>query len=71
MKSMNSIENRPYLYSPELMAELENVLRQPYAPPDREAMARACQQINRMREATRRLTGEIEVAVDLIRDARK
>ena len=53
------------------MAELENVLRQPYAPPDREAMARACQQINRMREATRRLTGEIEVAVDLIRDARK
>jgi hypothetical protein len=66
---MNTTKKKPH--SPELLAELENVLRNPYAPPDREAMAKGCKQINRMREETRRLTGQLDVAVDLIRDARK
>jgi hypothetical protein len=55
----------------ELRAELEEVMRNPYAAPDREALAKACKQMNRMREETRKKTGELDVAVDLIRDARK
>jgi len=59
------------LISPELLAELEEALRNPYAAPDPEAMAKACKQINRMREVTRKKLGELDVAVELIRDARK
>lgn len=59
------------LISAELLDELAEVLRDPYAAPDREGMAKACRQMNRMREETRKKTGELDVAVDLIRDARK
>jgi hypothetical protein len=67
--AMNVTEKN--LISPELLAELEEVLRNPYAAPDPEAMAKACKQINRMREETRKKMGELDVAVELIRDARK
>jgi hypothetical protein len=66
---MNVTENK--LISPELLAELNEVLRNPYAAPDPAGMAKACKQIDRMREETRKKTGELNVAVDLIRDARK
>ena len=66
---MNLTENN--LIPAEILAELEEVLRNPYAAPNREAMAKACKQMNRMREETRKKTGELDVAVNLIRDARK
>jgi hypothetical protein len=66
---MNVTENN--LIPAEFLAELEEVLRNPYAAPDPEGMAKACKQMNRMREETRKKTGELDVAVDLIRDARK
>ena len=66
---MNIVEKS--LIPPGLLAELEEVLRNPYEAPDREAMAKACKQMNRMREETRKKMGELDVAVDLIRDARK
>jgi hypothetical protein len=56
---------------PEWVAELEGILRDPYAPPDPKEMAKACKEIDRMREDTRKKMGELDVAVDLIRDARK
>jgi hypothetical protein len=55
----------------DLVAALGDFLRDPYAPPDREEMAKACKELDRMREETRKTKGEVAVAVDLIRDARK
>jgi hypothetical protein len=66
---MNATDN--HLISPEILAELEAVLRDPYAAPDPKEMAKACRQINRMREETRKKMGDLDVAVDLVRDARK
>lgn len=37
---------------------------------DPEAMRRACEDMDRMREATFRRIGEVNVAVDLVRSAR-
>jgi hypothetical protein len=50
---------------------LADVLADPYAAPDHDAMAKACRQMNRIREETRENTGDLDVAVDFIRDARK
>lgn len=69
MKAMKTKEK--HHFSPEIMAELAEVLRDPYAPPDPPAMAKACKQIDRTREETRKSSGELDVAVDLIRDARR
>ena len=55
------------LLSSGFIAELEEVLRDPYSPPERKAMAKACKQIDRMREETRKRMGEMEVAVGLVR----
>jgi len=66
---MNATESN--LISAELLAELEEALRDPYAAPDPATMAKACKQMNRMREETKKKTGELNVAVELIRDARK
>ncbi len=55
---------------PELIADMEEALRNPYERPDPEAMAKACKQMNRMREETRKRTGQLNVAVNLVRDAR-
>ncbi|MGH6796323.1 MAG: hypothetical protein ACREDH_14270 [Methylocella sp.] len=38
---------------------------------DREAMRKARQEMNRMREETRQRIGVVDMAVDLVRDARK
>jgi hypothetical protein len=65
---MNVTENN--LIAPEILAELAEVLRNPYAAPDPEAMAKACKQMNRMREETRKKTGDLDVVIDLIGDAR-
>ena len=37
---------------------------------DPEAMNRACERMDRMREEMRQRVGEVEVAVDLIRESR-
>jgi len=65
-----NVNKKPF-FSPEILAEMEDVLRNPYAAPDPIEMAKACKQIDRMREETRRERGELDVAVKLIRDARK
>jgi hypothetical protein len=38
---------------------------------DPDAMNRACERMDRMREEMRQRVGEVEVAVDLIREARE
>jgi len=55
---------------PKLLAKLEEALRDAYERPDLEAMKKACKQMDRMREETRKKTGDLDIAVDLIRDAR-
>lgn len=52
MDAMNASKNRGI--PPELLAELAEVLKNPYAAPDRELMANACAQLSRMREETRK-----------------
>ena len=56
---------------PEWIAEMEELLRDPYAKPDPKEMAKAYKDMKRMREETRRKKGLLNVAVELIRDARK
>jgi hypothetical protein len=70
MNLMNTTKKKRLL-TPELLAELEDVLHNPYSVPDRLAMAKALKQMKRMREDTRKKKGELDVAVDLVRDARK
>jgi hypothetical protein len=62
---------KKHLIAPEILAELEAVLQDAYAAPDKAEMAKACKQIDRMRQETRKKTGDLDVAVDLVRDARK
>lgn len=38
--------------------------------PDREAMRKACDEMDRLREETRERVGVVDVAVELVRDAR-
>jgi hypothetical protein len=56
--------------SPKVLAQLEEFLRKPYDPPDREDMKKGCKKIDGLREETRKKTGDLEVGVDLIRDTR-
>jgi hypothetical protein len=56
---------------PEVMADLENAAR--YAASgvrDSEVMRQACERMDRMREELRRQVGEMNVAVELIREVR-
>jgi hypothetical protein len=56
---------------PQLMADLEDAAR--YAASgvrDPEVMRRACERMDRMREELRKKVGEMNVAVDLIREVR-
>ena len=56
--------------SPKLLDELEEILHDAYSLPNPLAMKKACKQMDRMREDTKKKKGELAVAVDLIRDAR-
>ena len=53
-----------------LLAGLEDVLKGARRPPDAASMAKACKEMDRMREQTRKKLGELDVAVELIREAR-
>lgn len=57
---------------PEFVSELELAVdRLVKGIRDPEAMNRACERMDRMREEMKQRVGEIEVAVDLIREARE
>jgi hypothetical protein len=55
----------------DVMAELKAATeRAARGARDPEVMRRACERMDRMREELRRRTGEVDVAVDLIREGR-
>jgi hypothetical protein len=54
-----------------LMAELHRAMEEALkGRPDPDAMLEACEEQDRTREEQRRLSGELNVAVDLIREVR-
>ncbi len=66
-----SIQTKDTGIPPEVMADLEDACR--YAASgvrDPEVTRRACERMDRMREELRRQYGEMNVAVDLIREVR-
>jgi hypothetical protein len=66
-----SIEIQSTGVPPQLMADLEDAAR--YAASgvrDPEVMRRACERMDRMREELRQQYGEMNIAVDLIREVR-
>jgi hypothetical protein len=50
------------------LKDLENALSQ---EPDRETMQKACDEMDRLREATRQRVGIVDVAIEFVRDARE
>jgi hypothetical protein len=50
------------------LKELEDALAR---EPDPVTMRKACEEMDRLREETRRRVGTVEVAVDFVRDARE
>lgn len=55
------------LTSAQALKELEETLAR---EPNRETMRRACEEMDRMREETRKRVGIVDVAVEFVRDAR-
>jgi hypothetical protein len=49
------------------LKELEETLAR---APDRETIHKACEEMDRLREETRKRVGIVDVAVELVRDAR-
>lgn len=49
------------------LKELEETLAR---APDRETIRKACEEMDRLREETRKRVGVVDVAVELVRDAR-
>ena len=67
---MQRLESAP-VAPPDLLSELERVVdRLLNGVRDPDAMKKACERMDRMREEMRQRVGEVEVAVDLIREAR-
>ncbi len=67
---MNATE--PGVFAPELRAELEAAVRRAMSGErDPEAMRRACERMDRMREENRNRFGVQEIAVALIREGRE
>lgn len=61
----------PSTISPELMAELRRAAdRAARGVHDPEAMRKACEDMDRIREENRRLFGEQNIGVDIIREMR-
>jgi hypothetical protein len=61
----------PTVTPPEYVTELQEAVdRLVKGIRDPEAMRRACDRMDRMREEMRKRVGEVEVAVDLIRESR-
>jgi len=68
---MDTAEAKPAGIPPEMMADLEEAAR--YAAAgirDPEVMRRAAERMDRMREEMRQRVGEVELAVQLIREGR-
>jgi hypothetical protein len=58
-------------FPPELMAELEEAARKAMSGVrDPEAMRRACERMDRMREENRKQFGEADIGVQIIRELR-
>jgi hypothetical protein len=56
---------------PDVLAELDEAIRAAMSgPPDPEVMREACEEQDRAREELRQRVGELNVAVDLIREVR-
>ena len=64
---MDASENDRLNASQELAAAIERMVK---GVRDEDAMRIACERMDRMREAMQRRVGIVEVAVDLIREAR-
>jgi hypothetical protein len=64
---MSTTQTIPADVTAELRAATERAARGVH---DSEAMRRACERMDRMREELRGRVGELDVAVDLIREAR-
>ena len=64
---MNPIETIPADMMAELRAATERAARGVHDP---EIMRRACERMDQMREELRQRTGDLDVAVDLIREGR-
>ncbi len=66
---MNTDENN--LIPPELLAEMEEAARVAMSPArDREAMRKACEEMDRIREKNRRIFGVQDIGVQIIREMR-
>lgn len=66
---MSTIESN--VIPPEVLAELEEAVRYAMSGKrDPEVMRRACERMDRMREELRQTHGEMNIAVELIREAR-
>jgi hypothetical protein len=67
---MSTLE-KPLPISPELLAEMqERAERAAKGIRDPEDARRACERMDRMREELRQKVGELDIAVELIREAR-
>lgn len=59
-------------FPPEIRAELEEAIRRALSGVrDPEAMRKACERMDRAREELRKKHGELNIAVDLIRQGRE
>jgi len=68
---MEDLDTLPVDTLPEFMMEREEAVnRILHGTRDPEAMRRACERMDRMREEMRQRVGEVEFAVDLIRESR-
>ncbi len=68
---MEDLDTQPVDILPEYIAELEEAVnRLLRGTRDPEAMRKACERMDRMREEMRQRVGEVEFAVDLIRESR-
>jgi hypothetical protein len=69
MNSMNTTDVKPI--PAEVMAELQAAAEQAASDVrDPEAMRKACERMDRMREKNRALYGEQDIGVDIIREMR-
>ena len=67
MKEIETPPDPPPAYLTELQEAVDRLVKRIRDP---EAMRKACQRMDRMREEMRKRVGEVEVAVSLIRESR-
>jgi hypothetical protein len=68
---VDDLDTLPVDTLPEFVTELEEAVnRLVHGPREPDAMRKACERMDRMREEMRQRVGEVEFAVDLIRETR-